>query len=252
MAQAYKRITTEEIESVLCEFGEFERVKVSNSREDVYHIPTSDENIEIRVYSSLVNGRVRDAGSDSIKVVPWNAVADRPLGKTKRTHRIKTWKQNFIPKVEDLLARVEAGEWSEVSERAKENAENPECPDCGRSMCIREGKYGEFYGCPAFPQCRGTMSVQEWKDIQAGEFVWNERTAFEIADELEEDDLITVTYEKKNKNGHKDVELEVVATQEGKISGRRVEDGHFMILKPEGLFTVGSHFPFVGKIEGIE
>lgn len=30
------------------------------------------------------------------------------------------------------------------------------CGECGTSMVLRLSKYGLFYGCPRFPQCRGT------------------------------------------------------------------------------------------------
>lgn len=38
--------------------------------------------------------------------------------------------------------------------------EAPECPQCGMSMVIRDGKYGEFWGCQQYPDCRGTRSVE--------------------------------------------------------------------------------------------
>jgi len=33
------------------------------------------------------------------------------------------------------------------------------CPDCGGSMRLRNGKYGEFYGCAKFPYCKGTRNL---------------------------------------------------------------------------------------------
>jgi Topoisomerase DNA binding C4 zinc finger/Family of unknown function (DUF6308) len=30
------------------------------------------------------------------------------------------------------------------------------CPKCGKPMVPRRGTYGEFYGCPRFPKCKGT------------------------------------------------------------------------------------------------
>ena len=30
------------------------------------------------------------------------------------------------------------------------------CPDCGAPMILRHGKYGDFYGCSAYPKCRHT------------------------------------------------------------------------------------------------
>lgn len=30
------------------------------------------------------------------------------------------------------------------------------CGECGSSMVLRNSKFGKFYGCTAFPNCRGT------------------------------------------------------------------------------------------------
>jgi restriction system protein len=47
---------------------------------------------------------------------------------------------------------------------AETTPERPSCPTCGKPMVLRRAKTGkhvgqEFWGCPAFPQCRGTRSV---------------------------------------------------------------------------------------------
>ena len=33
-----------------------------------------------------------------------------------------------------------------------------ECPDCGSEMVLRHGPHGRFYGCSAYPNCKGTVS----------------------------------------------------------------------------------------------
>ena len=30
------------------------------------------------------------------------------------------------------------------------------CPECNADMVLRDSKYGKFYGCSTFPQCRAT------------------------------------------------------------------------------------------------
>jgi hypothetical protein len=37
----------------------------------------------------------------------------------------------------------------------KPSGEGP-CPKCGANTILRAGKYGQFYGCPKFPQCKGS------------------------------------------------------------------------------------------------
>jgi len=36
------------------------------------------------------------------------------------------------------------------------------CPECKKSLVIREGKRGSFWGCTGFPSCRFTRNI-EWK-----------------------------------------------------------------------------------------
>ena len=33
------------------------------------------------------------------------------------------------------------------------------CPDCGSYLIIKDGKYGEFYGCSNFPNCKYSRSL---------------------------------------------------------------------------------------------
>jgi len=35
----------------------------------------------------------------------------------------------------------------------------PRCPQCGGPMRLRTGKYGEFWSCLSFPDCRGTKNL---------------------------------------------------------------------------------------------
>ena len=37
-------------------------------------------------------------------------------------------------------------------------AANP-CPKCGSELVARSGKSGPFWGCPRFPECRGSRSI---------------------------------------------------------------------------------------------
>lgn len=40
------------------------------------------------------------------------------------------------------------------------NDENiPKCPECGKQMKLRTSQRGEFWGCSAFPECRGTRKI---------------------------------------------------------------------------------------------
>jgi four helix bundle suffix protein len=40
--------------------------------------------------------------------------------------------------------------------REKSKAPSPECPQCGKPMRERQSAKGSFWGCSAFPECKGT------------------------------------------------------------------------------------------------
>jgi four helix bundle suffix protein len=45
------------------------------------------------------------------------------------------------------------------AQNRKASQESIECPKCGKPMRRRRGTQGEFWGCTAFPDCRGTRVV---------------------------------------------------------------------------------------------
>ena len=50
----------------------------------------------------------------------------------------------------------------EALEELREEGKNPDmklCVCCGQPMKKRNGKFGEFWGCSGFPQCRYTENV---------------------------------------------------------------------------------------------
>lgn len=45
------------------------------------------------------------------------------------------------------------------SRHTRTTAKSPECPDCGLAMVARQGKFGSFWGCMAFPACSGIRKI---------------------------------------------------------------------------------------------
>jgi len=39
--------------------------------------------------------------------------------------------------------------------------EHGTCVSCGADLVLRDGKFGEFLGCSAFPDCTYTQSVED-------------------------------------------------------------------------------------------
>lgn len=54
------------------------------------------------------------------------------------------------------------------------------CPDCGGEMISCTGKFGVFWGCKAFPQCKGTRdSLGRSKQDRFDEKIKREAEGFE-------------------------------------------------------------------------
>ena len=39
------------------------------------------------------------------------------------------------------------------------------CPNCGSKMLLREGRFGPFLGCSAYPECKTIVSVDKPQDV---------------------------------------------------------------------------------------
>jgi DNA topoisomerase-1 len=55
------------------------------------------------------------------------------------------------------LILKEALEEHDAQKEAKEIQTDLKCPLCGAPLELREGKFGRFYGCTRYPQCKGTL-----------------------------------------------------------------------------------------------
>jgi hypothetical protein len=55
----------------------------------------------------------------------------------------------------EALAKMRAEDaWND-----KIRALTPDCPKCGARMQPRSSQYGKFWGCPRFPNCKGTKKM---------------------------------------------------------------------------------------------
>lgn len=37
----------------------------------------------------------------------------------------------------------------------------PLCPTCGKRMVLRNGAYGDFFGCSGYPDCTTTVNIDD-------------------------------------------------------------------------------------------
>ncbi len=51
------------------------------------------------------------------------------------------------------------GKLPKATRRGRQIRREPACPKCRRQMVLRESSRGEFWGCSAYPQCRGTRDI---------------------------------------------------------------------------------------------
>jgi len=58
----------------------------------------------------------------------------------------------------ERLTAVRAEERRKQHKPVPEDA--PACPKCGEPMRLRHGANGDFWGCTAYPGCKGTRKVQ--------------------------------------------------------------------------------------------
>ena len=58
---------------------------------------------------------------------------------------------------ETLLPLLGAGSGAEGSAGAESDA--PNCPKCSGPMQLRNGRYGDFWSCLRYPECKGTRNV---------------------------------------------------------------------------------------------
>lgn len=155
MPTQYINVTVDEFENVLGSVAEFERADVDGVNEIVYDCPLPDDDLTIRVFSTLVGENARGCGDDAIRCVVWDHEIDAPVGGRKKTLRIaptrsnpEGWAGNFKPKLRDLYAN-----WRDHRTET--------CPACGAPMALRDGQYGPFLGCTRYPDCRCTQDVEE-------------------------------------------------------------------------------------------
>lgn len=63
---------------------------------------------------------------------------------------IATGKKDYLEDLKDFYNDLE----EEIKKINPSEGEEKVCPNCGKPMAIRKGKYGLFYGCTGYPDCK--------------------------------------------------------------------------------------------------
>jgi hypothetical protein len=135
----YTAISLNEMDEFLSPQG-FRAVQVEGTTEIVYG-KLVGKDLCLRVYSSVAHGISRECGKDAIRVALVFRLEDgkiKGVGRSKRVHRIGTWKKNLQQRL-DLWQTELLG---------------PSCPHCKVPTRLRDGKYGAFWGCINYPACK--------------------------------------------------------------------------------------------------
>jgi hypothetical protein len=147
----YTQISREQIEELLTSQG-FSEVKIEGTREMVFGKIVGPA-LCLRVYTSIENGHSRESGSDAIRVCLVTRFLDsdgkyqvKGVGRDKRVHRVEGWRANLQARLDNFAELL-----------------GPTCPYCGKHMAVRTRRSdkNEFWGCVAYPVCRGTRDVEE-------------------------------------------------------------------------------------------
>ena len=140
---SYTKISENEMAEFMTEHG-FSPLNLPDVYEHVYgklvlaHKPA----VTLRIYTTIDTGKGgRPCGADAIRLVlvTKDSHGDiKPIGQSQKVYRIETWRQNLLKKINS---------WNEFF--------GPPCPKCNHHTIRRNGKWGEFWGCVNFPDCRG-------------------------------------------------------------------------------------------------
>jgi hypothetical protein len=85
--------------------------------------------------------------------------------------------------------------------KAETFAEPPACPQCGSHMVLRKGKYGSFWGCSRYPDCKAIKRVpkEQNQTMPLGDFLSSVAQTLKGNVELNNVD-VTLPWEEDEKN----------------------------------------------------
>ena len=87
----------------------------------------------------------RDMNRPWVEMRYGKVVASGPKGKAKKIKRKKNAGRDLIS----------SSAWGLF-----DYGDAPACPRCGDKMAVRSGRNGRFWGCSAFPDCRGVRAYR--------------------------------------------------------------------------------------------
>ncbi len=65
------------------------------------------------------------------------------------------WNDRQMEEFAEMFLAKHSENTCDYAEKFRKQLEN-KCPECGGELVLRKGKYGEFYGCSNYPECKFT------------------------------------------------------------------------------------------------
>jgi len=99
-------LTKDQFEDILPH--SYEEIEVKGCMERVYQIDTKNEDVAVRIYSTVdvKTNQTRKSGADAIRLVYWGVNSDRPIGKGKKILRVEgktTIEERINTRIEEFL-----------------------------------------------------------------------------------------------------------------------------------------------------
>jgi len=76
--------------------------------------------------------------------------------------RIAHGKQNWLTVLKEFYKPFQENlekKYKEVKKKNMDEATDKKCPLCGKNLVIKLGRFGKFYACPGFPDCKHTEAI---------------------------------------------------------------------------------------------
>lgn len=138
------------------------------------HIKALEALLQQEGYSDIpIDSIIAFPGDTTLKVtaekaaiVKWSAVPETIAGHSDQV----CLSEEDVKKISSLLMdrksshaemRKHINEIREVKRDTEQKIQAGVCPKCGNALVLRNGKYGKFYGCSHFPNCRFTTPWNE-------------------------------------------------------------------------------------------
>ncbi len=80
----------------------------------------------------------------------------------KDLDRIAHGQQNWLTTLKDFYKPFQENldkKYKEVEKKTIEEPTDKKCPQCGKNLVIKLGRFGKFYACPGFPDCKYTEPI---------------------------------------------------------------------------------------------